>query len=157
MVTMQASVLLMASNSEEIHKTEIACIVLYCLYLLGGIIFSFYLSYFWAFLLTFTITSALLVLRFSPPFSLEKKGSGGIFRVLLEGWFWVLLHSLALTDSPKFIVIEYLPVFFVFEAWYLIKEIESSSFDTQHQHITTGMLMGKHGCFRVFMLLHIFS
>jgi hypothetical protein len=159
MILLQLSVSLMEGNSVEkkITSKEIICLALFCLYLIGGIVFSFIVYYFWIFLIAFLGISGLIVVRFSPPFSLEKKGSGGILRILLEGWFWIIVHTLAITNSPKFVGIEYLPIFLVYEAWYLIKELENSKIDIQKKYITTGILMGRHGCYRMFLLLHLFS
>lgn len=159
LVIMQISVGLMDDKSVKAALTirEITCFALYCLYLIAGVIFAFWVPYFWFFLISFLMTSVLVVLRFSPPFILEKSGSGGIFRIMLEGWLWVLVHALAISDSPRFVNIDYLPVFLVFEAWYLMKELDHSAEDIQNKHITTGILMGRHGCFRIFTLLHIFS
>ena len=144
-------------DQKDIKKKDVFCLVLFSLSIVCGMIFSFQISYFWTFSLIFLITTVLILIRHSPPFMMEKKGAGGIFRILLEGWFWIILHSLAITDSPRFIVIEYLPVFFVYEAWYLVKEIDNSPSDLSNKHVTTAILMGRHGFFRLFFLLNIFS
>ncbi|OMJ76550.1 hypothetical protein SteCoe_24039 [Stentor coeruleus] len=159
LVCMQISIMLMSPTTKtlKIGIKEIACFVLFCLYLVCGIIFSFAVSYFWVFLAVFILTSVLVILRYSPPFTFEKSGSGGIMRILLEGWLWVLVHTLALSDNPKFLVFEYLPVFLVYEAWYLVRELQESANDIKNKKITTGILMGKHGCFRIYLLLHLFS
>ena len=159
LTVMEASVLLMQVKQEDSKLTvkEIICFALYCLYLVGGLIFSFQVSFFYTFIASFSITSFLIVLCYSPPFVLEKKGSGGIIRILLEGCFWVITHSVALSDSPNFVVFEYLPIFLVYEAWYLIKELNQSADDIKNKFITTAILMGKFGCYRIFILLHAFS
>lgn len=156
---MQLSVNLMEPKAQTValNAKEILCFALYCLYLIGGLIFAFWVPYFWMFLFTFICTSGLVVLRFSPPFILEKSGSGGIFRIILEGSLWVVLHGFAISDSPRIVNIEYMPVFMVFEAWYLVKELTNSPEDIKNKLITTGILMGRHGCFRMFFLLHLFS
>lgn len=159
LVCMQISIMLMSpiSKTIKIGIKEIACFVLFCLYVVCGIIFSFAVSYFWVFLVVFILTSVLVILRYSPPFIFEKSGSGGIMRIMLEGWLWVILHALALSDNPKFLVFDYLPVFLVYEAWYLVRELQESTNDIKNKQITTGILMGKHGCFRIYLLLHLFS
>ncbi|OMJ87884.1 hypothetical protein SteCoe_10293 [Stentor coeruleus] len=159
LICMEFSIMLMSptSNTLKIGIKEIACFVLFCLYLVCGIIFSFAVAYFWVFLGVFILTSVLVILRYSPPFILEKSGSGGIMRILLEGLLWVIINSLALSDNPRFLVFEYLPVFLVYEAWYLVKELQESTNDIKNKQITTGILMGKHGCFRIYLLLHLFS
>jgi len=144
-------------TDSKVRLKEVTCFASYCLYLIGGLVFAFTVSYFYAFLCCFILTSVLIILRYSPPFVFEKKGSGGIMRISLEGCFWVMTHSIALSDSPKFVVFEYLPVFLVYEAWYLMKELKESGNDIKNKLITTGILMGKYGCYRIFMLLHIFS
>jgi 1,4-dihydroxy-2-naphthoate octaprenyltransferase len=159
LILMESSVSLMQVKPIDsyLRFKEIACFALYCLYLVGGLIFSFQVSYFYSFLCSFLVTSALIVLRYSPPFVFEKKGSGGIMRILLEGCFWVITHSVALSDTPNFVIFEYLPIFLVYEAWYLIKELNQSAEDIKNKLITTAILMGKYGCYRIFLLLHFFS
>ena len=156
---MEISVSLMQikPTDSNLRIKEIICFALYCLYLVGGIIFSFQVSFFYTFIGSFIITSFLIILRHSPPFVLEKKGSGGIMRILLEGCFWVITHSVALSDTPNFVIFEYLPIFLVYEAWYLIKELNQSADDIKNRLITTAILMGKYGCYRIFLLLHVFS
>lgn len=144
-------------TDKKLRLKEVTCFASYCLYLVGGIVFAFTISYFYTFICCFIITSGLIILRYSPPFIFEKKGSGGIMRILLEGCFWVITHSVALSDTPKFVVFEYLPIFLVYEAWYLMKELGESANDIKNKLITTGILMGKYGCYRIFLLLHIFS
>ena len=156
---MQLSVNLMEPKAQSValNAKEILCFVLFCMYLVGGLVFAFWVTYFWMFLITFVFTSGLVVIRFSPPFILEKSGSGGIFRIVLEGSLWTVVHVFAISDSPRVVNIDYMPVFMVFEAWYLVKELHNSDVDIQNKHITTGILMGRHGSFRIFFLLHVFS
>lgn len=159
LLIMQISITIMypASVEKHITKKEMICLMLYCLYLICGFAFSTMVEYFWSFIIVFIITSGLMALRYSPPYVLEKTGYGGIVRIFLEGWFWVILHSIALSEHPKFLVIQYMPVFLVQEAWYLIKELNESSEDIKNKYITTGILMGKYGCFKIFLMLHTFS
>ena len=157
MMEVSVSLMQIKQTDSKLSIKEIICFALFCLYLIGGLIFSFQVSFFYTFLLTFIITSFLIVLCHSPPFVLEKKGSGGIIRIFLEGSLRVITHSVALSDNPNFVVFEYLPIFCVYEAWHLIKELNESADDIKNKFITTAILMGKFGCYRVFILLHVFS
>lgn len=153
----QVAISQMNPSTSSIRFTDVLCIVLSSIYIIGGFIFSFAISYFYLYHFFFFLCFSLTVLRYSPPFILEKSGSGGILRIFLEGAFWVILHSLALSDTPRFAVIERLPVFLVYESLYLIKELEGSTEDTKKKFITTGILIGRNGCFKTSILLHSFS
>jgi 1,4-dihydroxy-2-naphthoate octaprenyltransferase len=153
------SIILMSpsANSSSLSPKDILCFVSFCIYSMCGILFAFSVAYFWVFLFLFISSSVLIVVRYSPPFVLEKTGSGGLLRLLAEGFCWVLLHSVALSDTPGFIVIEYLPVFLVGEAWRLAKELSESAEDIKKKVVTTSILLGKHGCCRMFLLMHVCS
>lgn len=135
---------------------SLSCIILFCSYLLCGMVYSFLVLHYIWFILSFSITSILIVLRYSPPFLYEKKGTGGIFRFILEGVCWITVHSFALSDDPGIVIFEYMPVYLVYEAWYLTKELQEAANDIKNKSITTAILMGKQGWKRIFVLIHLF-
>ena len=152
------SVSLMNTKPTDPHanKKSFACTALFCSYLLGGLLYSSLVLHNICFVLSFCVTSILIVLRYSPPFVYNKKGPGWIFRFVLEGVCWITVHSLALSDKPGIVIFEYMPVFLVYEAWYLTKELQEASDDIKNKSITTVMLMGKQGWKRIFLLIHLF-
>lgn len=158
MVMLNLSIPLMRTKPEdpEASKKSKACLVLFCLYLFCGNLYSLLVFHYVFFVIVFLLTSALLILRYSPPFTYEKKGSGGIFRILLEGVSWVILHSLALSDDFKIVIIEYMPIFLVYETWYLTKELQEAADDIKNKVVTTVILIGKNGLQKTFVLIHSF-
>lgn len=158
LVVLNLSIPLMKTKPDdpEASKKSKACFALFCLYLFCGILYSFFVFHYIFFNLNFLIVSGLLILRYSPPFTYEKKGSGGIFRIMLEGVFWVTLHTFALSDDFKVVIIEYMPIFLVYEAWYLTKELQEAADDIKNKVVTTVILIGKNGLQKIFVLIHSF-
>ncbi|CAG9311838.1 unnamed protein product [Blepharisma stoltei] len=109
------------------------------------------------FLATALVDIIVAVLQFCPPLYLDNHGLSGNFR-LLHGFLLVMMSSMVLTGKLSFrLVLDMVPSHLSWQTWGLIKECRSSRDDTKKSIVSTAIILGKHGCFKMIVLFCLFS
>ncbi|CAG9333466.1 unnamed protein product [Blepharisma stoltei] len=112
---------------------------------------------FWQFAVFSLILLSLIALQYIPEINLENKGYGGLLRLFTHGFLLIELNSITITGEISFkLFLDMIPTHLLYQNWKIIFELCAFSEDIKAKTVTTAVLLGRHECYRLFVVLNLF-
>lgn len=139
-------------------KTSTVGVLLFTVYGLCGLwMMRLVECYIWFFILHLLYLVGTFV-QYYPPIRVESKGAGGVLTFVNHGFLMPFLHGIVLLDYLSMRVFLFtLASHAVYQAWRILYEYQSYSVDLKKGKLTTAVLLGKHDCFRMFVVFNVLS